>query len=301
MNLSGVLLPLTTPFDGGAVAPAKLAANIARFETHDLAGYLLLGSTGEAALLDEDEKVAVLAAARRVIPKAKTMMAGVGLESTAATVRLARRAAEAGADVLLVITPAFFRARVSTDALVRHFTSVADASPVPILLYNVPMYTSVVIPPAAVATLASHPNVAGLKDSSGDLTWLLDVLARVPSTFQVLCGSALAFLPELACGAVGGILAVGDAFPEMPVRLYRHHVEGRAADALALQKELIAPTRLVLGGHGVPGLKAAMEMRGLAGGNPRPPLCPLGNEERVVIRAEIDRLIADGLLPHLEI
>jgi len=289
MNLSGVLLPLTTPFEGGAVAPARLADNIARYEAHGLAGYLVLGSTGEAALLDEDEKLAVL------------FVAGVVLESTRATVRLARAAADAGADVLLVLTPFFFRSRTSADALVRHFTAVADASPVPILLYNVPVYTSVVIPPAAVAALASHPNVIGLKDSAGDLPWLLDVLARVPATFQVLSGSALSVLPALTCGAVGAILAAGDAFPELAVRLYRHHAEGGAAEALALQKELVAPTRLVLGGHGVPGIKAVMDLRGLAGGDPRPPLAPVGREERAAIKAEVDRLVAKGLLPRLEI
>ncbi len=301
MKLSGVLLPLTTPFDGGAVAPARLADNIARYEAHGLAGYLVLGSTGEAALLDEDEKLTVLAAARKAIPTSRTMMAGVGVESTGATIRLARRAADAGADVLLVIPPFFFRSRMSTDALVRHFTAVADASPVPILLYNVPVYTSVVIPPAAVATLASHPNVIGLKDSAGDLPWLLEVLARVPATFQVLSGSALSVLPAFTCGAVGAILAAGDAFPELFVRLYRHHVEGRAAEALALQKELVAPTRLILGGHGVAGVKAAMDLRGLAGGDPRPPLSPLGKQDRATIRAEIDHLVACGLLARPEI
>jgi len=301
MKLSGVLLPLTTPFEGGAVAPARLADNIARYEAHGLAGYLILGSTGEAVLLDEDEKLAVLAAARKAISTNRTMMAGVGLESTRATIRLARAAADAGADLLLVITPFFFRSRTSADDLVRHFTAVADASPVPILLYNVPVYTSVVIPPTAVATLASHPNVIGLKDSAGDLPWLLDVLARVPAAFRVLSGSALSVLPALTCGAVGAILAAGDAFPELAVRLYRHHAEGRAADALALQKELVAPTRLVLGGHGVAGIKAAMDLRGLAGGDPRPPLAPLGKEQRTAIKAEIDRLVAKGLLPHVEI
>ncbi len=301
MNLSGVLLPLTTPFDRGAVSPAKLAGNIARYEAHGLAGYLVLGSTGEAALLDEDEKIAVLEAARKAIPATKAMLAGVGLESTSATIRLARRAADAGADLLLVITPFFFRSRMSADALVRHFTAVADASRVPILLYNVPVYTALVIQPAVVATLASHPNIVGLKDSAGDLPWLVDVLARVPADFQVLSGSVLSVLPALGCGAVGGILAAGNAFPELAVRLFRSYVEGRAAEALALQKALVAPSRLVLGTHGVPGVKAAMDLRGLAGGDPRPPLLPLAAIERATVSSEIDRLVACGLLPRLEI
>jgi dihydrodipicolinate synthase/N-acetylneuraminate lyase len=201
MNLSGVILPLTTPFSGDAVDTAALAANIARYQRHGLAGYLVLGSTGDAALLDEDEKLAVLRAARAAIPRDSVMMAGVGVESTRATVRLARAAADAGADALLVLTPFFFRGRMSADALRRHFEAVADGASVPVLLYNVPMHTSLVIPPAVIGDLARHQNVAGLKDSSGDLPWLLDVLGRVPAGFRVLCGAAAAFLPELSAGA----------------------------------------------------------------------------------------------------
>ncbi len=301
MNLHGVLLPVTTPFAGDVVAPARLAANISRYQAHGVAGYLVLGSTGEATLLDEGEKIALLAAAREAVPSSATLLAGVGLESTAATARLARRAAEAGADGLLVLTPFFFRTRMTAEALVRHFRTVADASPVPILLYNVPAHTSLVIPPSVVETLATHANVIGLKDSSGDLPWLLDVLARVPETFQIVCGSAPAFLPALHSGAVGGILAIADAFPELAVKVYARHAEGCAAEALALQKQLAAATRLVLGTHGIAGVKAAMETRGLAGGDPRPPLLPLTGDDRDVIAGEVERLLARGVIEHREI
>jgi 4-hydroxy-2-oxoglutarate aldolase len=301
MNLRGVLLPLTTPFEGDVVQAARLAAAILRYETHGVAGYLVLGSTGEAAFLDEDEKVALLVAARAAIPPSSTLLAGVGVESTAATIRLARRAAEAGADAVLVLPPFFFRSRMTADALVRHFTAVADASPVPVMLYNMPAYTSLVIPPPVVATLAAHANVIGLKDSSGDVPWMLDVLGRVPPTFEVVCGSAPAFLPALVSGAVGGILAIGDAFPEIAVRLYGHHVEGRAAEALALQKHVVTTTKLVLGTHGIAGLKAAMDVRGLPGGNPRLPLLPLAGDDRTAIAAEVDRLLAAHVIDRRQI
>jgi len=296
MNLSGVILPLTTPFAGEAVDTAALAANIARYERHGLAGYLLLGSTGEAALLDEDEKLEVLRAARAAIPPGKLMLAGVGVESTRATVRLARAAGEAGADALLVLTPFFFRARMSADALRRHFETVADAAPVPLLLYNVPVHTSLVIPPAVVGELARHPNVAGLKDSSGDLPWLLDVLGRVPAGFRVLCGSAAAFASELAAGAVGAILAVGNALPEPLVELHRRHLAGDAASALALQKALIGPIRAIVNAFGITGIKAVMDLRGLRGGAPRPPLQPLAAAELAELRAELDRVVQAGLI-----
>jgi len=296
MNLSGVILPLTTPFVGDAVDTAGLAANIARYEQHGLAGYLLLGSTGEAVLLDENEKLTVLRTARAAIPRDRAMLAGVGVESTRATVRLARAAGEAGADALLVLTPFFFRGRMSADALRRHFEAVADAAPVPVLLYNVPMHTSLVIPPAVVGELARHPNVAGLKDSSGDLPWLLDVLGRVPAGFRVLCGSAAAFASELSAGAVGGILALGDVLPEPLVELHRRHQAGDAAGALALQKALVGPTRTFVNAFGIAGVKAAMDLRGLRGGAPRPPLQPLAPAEVAELRAELDRLAAGALV-----
>ena len=296
MNLSGVILPLTTPFAGDSVDTAALVANIARYERHGLAGYVLLGSTGEAALLDEDEKLELLFAARAAIPRDKVMIAGVGVESTRATVRLARKAGEAGADALLVLTPFFFRGRMSADALCRHFAAVADAAPVPVLLYNVPMHTSLVIPPAVVGELARHPNVAGLKDSSGDLPWLLDVVGRVPAGFRVLCGSAAAFASELQAGAVGGILAIGDALPEPLIELHRRHVAGDDAGALALQKALIGPIRAIANAFGIAGIKAVMELRGLSGGAPRPPLQPLAAAELAELRAELDRLVAAELI-----
>ncbi len=295
------MLPLATPFDADPAQPARLAAAIPRYEAHRVAGYLVLGSTGEAAFLDEDEKITLLSAAREAVPRSSTLIAGVGVESTAATMRLARRAAEAGADAVLVLPPFFFRSRMTADALVRHFTAVADASPVPVMLYNMPAYTSLVIPPAVVEKLSPHPNVIGLKDSSGDIPWMLDVLGRVPETFQVVCGSAPAFLPALVSGAVGGILAIGDAFPELAVRLYRLHREGQAVEALALQRQLVATTRLVLGTYGIAGLKAAMEVRGLSGGDPRRPLLPLAHEDRATIAAEVERLLAAALLDRREI
>ena len=239
MNLTGIFAPLTTPFVDGKVALDRLAANVARYERHGLAGYLLLGSTGEAALLTQDERLAVLGAARAAIPRQRTLIAGVGMESTADTVRMAVAAAAAGADAALVVTPSYFRAQMTEAALLAHYSAVADASPLPVLLYNVPRFTGVVIPPAAVERLAAHPNVAGLKDSAGDIGWLVDVLARVPATFQVLCGAAGVIQTALAAGAVGGILAIADVLPEPCVALFREHAAGRAAAALALQRRLL--------------------------------------------------------------
>ena len=293
MNLAGIASPLTTPFVDGRVALDLLAANLARYQRHRLAGYLVLGSTGEAALLSSEERIAILRAARAAIPPGRAMIAGVGLEGTDATIRLAVAAAECGADALLVVTPSYFRAQMGEAELVRHFTAVADAAPRPVLLYNVPKFTGVVIPPAAVAQVASHPNIAGLKDSSGDLGWLLSVLALVPRSFQVLCGAANVLQPALAAGAVGGILALADVAPEPCVALFELQRAGRTDDALALQKHLL-PAALLVGKLGVAGIKAGMDERGLAGGPVRPPLLPLGDGDRAAMRECLLALAAQG-------
>jgi 4-hydroxy-2-oxoglutarate aldolase len=294
LNLAGIYPPLTTPFVDGRLAADLLAANIARYQRHRLAGYLVLGSTGEAALLDDGERLAVLRAARAAIPGDRTMIAGVGLESTAATIRLASAAAECGADALLVVTPSYFRAQMSEEALVRHYTAVADAARRPVLLYNVPQFTGVTIPPAAVARLAQHPNIAGLKDSSGDLAWLAAVLAAVPPMFRVLCGNASVIHAALAAGAVGGILALADVAPEPCVALFELQRAGRTEAAIALQQRLLAAADLIVGRLGVAGVKTGMDERGLAGGPVRAPLLPLGPGERAAVRECLTALAAQG-------
>jgi len=298
VNLLGVFPPVTTPFDDrGRVDTGALAGNLARYEVHGAAGYLLLGSTGEAAYLEEEEKLEVLRAARRAVPAGRVLMAGVGLESTAATVRLAKLASDCGADCALVITPFYFRSRMNEEALRRHFEAVADASPIPILLYNVPKFTGLVLPVSVAEALAKHPNVAGLKDSSGDMEWMREVLERVPASFRVLCGSVSVFAPALALGAVGGVLAAADVVPEPLAALHRAHVAGDAGRAMELEAAVIETGRRIVDAAGVPGIKAAMEVRGLSGGPPRPPLLPASVDERESIASEIARLVDEGIVP----
>jgi len=300
VNLSGVFSPVTTPFDDrGRVDTGALADNLARYEVHGATGYLLLGSTGEAAYLDEEEKLEVLRAARRAVPSARILMAGVGLESTAATSRLAALAADCGADLALVITPFYFRSRMSEEALRRHFEAVAEASPIPILLYNVPKFTGLVLPASVSEALAKHPNVAGLKDSSGDLEKMREVLDRVPASFRVLCGSVSVFAPALALGAVGGVLAAADVVPEPLVALYRAHVAGDPGRARELQAAVTETGRRIVDAAGVPGIKAAMDLRGLSGGPPRPPLLAVSHDERESIRREVARLVDEGIVPSM--
>jgi 4-hydroxy-2-oxoglutarate aldolase len=273
MILSGVLAPIPTPFDdAGAVDAGKLRAALARFVEGPLTGFIILGSNGEAVLLDEDESDRVIAAAREVVPKGRTFIVGTGRESTQAAVRATKRAAELGADAVLVRTPGFFKSQMTNDAFVRHYTTVADASPVPVLLYNFTALTGVNLLPAAVSRLASHPNVVGMKESGGDILHIADLVSGTPDEFSVFAGSASTFYPALAVGCVGGILALGCVVPGMCVRLFELVKAGRHDDARALQRHIVPLARLLGPTYGVPGLKAALALIGCDLGVPRAPL-----------------------------
>ena len=301
MILSGVIPPLTTPFENGRIAPARLREIIERYEPHGPQGYLALGSTGEAALLEEDEKLALLRAARAAIPAGKPLLAGVGLESTAATIRLAGLAAGCRADLLLVLTPHYYQPHLTDAAVKAHYRAVADASPVPILLYSVPKFTHYQLPVEVVGSLSEHDNIVGIKDSSGDLEWLARVVDRSSDGFQVVCGSASVFCEALERGAGAGILAAANLLPEVFVKIHRLAAGGKRNDAIALQRSASPASDLAVSTHGVAGIKAAMDVRGLYGGPPRPPLLPASDETRDEIRREIDRLVDGGVLPVIEL
>jgi 4-hydroxy-2-oxoglutarate aldolase len=273
MNLAGVFAPIPTPFDDrDRVDTARLRAALARWVTRPLTGFVILGSNGEAVLMDDFESDQVIVAARESVPRDRRFIVGTGRESTQAAVRASKRAAEHGADAVLVRTPGFFKTQMTSDAFVRHYTTVADASPVPVLLYNFTALTGVNLLPAAVARLAIHPNIIGMKESGGDVAQIADLVAATPEDFGVLAGSASTFYPALCVGAVGGILALGCALPDACMRLFELARSGRHDDARALQRELAPVARLLGPTYGVPGLKAALNLLGYDVGVPRAPL-----------------------------
>jgi 4-hydroxy-2-oxoglutarate aldolase len=279
MELGGVLAPVPTPFDeADRVDTRRLAAALARWLEHPLAGFVVLGSTGEAPLLDDEESVRVLAAAREAIPPTRWFIAGTGRESTRATIRASRRAAAAGADAVLVRTPGAFKEQLTSDALVGHYTAVADASPVPVLLYNFPRLTGVTLQEEAVARLAPHPNIAGIKDSSGEILLFTDFVSYASDTFSVFSGSGSTFFTAVCLGAAGGILALACVVPDACVRLFELARSGRHEEGRALQQELLELARLVGSVYGVPGVKAALRLVGLDLGRPRRPLPPASAE-----------------------
>jgi dihydrodipicolinate synthase/N-acetylneuraminate lyase len=275
MNLAGVFAPIPTPFDDqDAVDTKRLRAALTRWIARPLTGFVVLGSNGEAALMDDFEADRVIVAAREAIPRDRPFIVGTGRESTQAAVRAAKRAAEHGADAVLVRTPAFFKTQMTTDAFVRHYTVVADASPVPILLYNFTAVTGVNLLPAAVTRLAPHPNIIGMKESNADIAQIADLVSGSPADFQVLAGTTSTFYAALCVGAVGGILAPACVIPDACVRLFELARAGRHAEAVQLQRELMPLARLLGQAYGVPGLKAALNLIGYDVGVPRPPLQP---------------------------
>ena len=298
VSLSGVFPPLPTPFDAeGGLALEALVANLERWNACDLGGYVVLGSNGEAGYLSEDERVRVWETAREVIPPEKVMLAGTGCESTRATIALTRRAAEAGADAALVVTPNYYDGKMTPAALLSHYRAVADGSPIPVVLYNVPKFTHVELDAETIAQAARHPNIVGIKDSSGNIAKLTEVVRltgpAAETGFQVMAGTAGYFLTGLLMGAVGGVLAVANVAPQESVELYRLFEAGRWDEATDLQRRLIPVNTAVTGRFGIAGLKAALDMLGYYGGPVRSPLQPVVEDERRALRGV---LVEGGLL-----
>jgi 4-hydroxy-2-oxoglutarate aldolase len=285
-SLAGLFPPLPTPFsaDGALDLPA-LRTLLQALGDDPLSGYVLGGSNGEFPSLTSDERLAVVAAAREVVPRTRLLIAGSGAESTRETIALSREMAARGADAVLVVTPAYFKGRMTPAALEAHFSQVADAAPVPVILYNVPVNTGVDMPAPVVIKLAQHTNIIGLKDSSGDLQKMALILREVDPAFQVLAGSAGFFLPAMLVGAVGCIGALAN-FAAGPLdRMVAALHAGALDEARAIQLRLVEANLAVTARFGVAGLKAALELVGRPVGTVRAPLLPLDPGERETLRS----------------
>lgn len=291
ISLTGVFPPIPTPFDAkGDLHHLALAENLTRWNQYDLAGYVVLGSNGEAVYLSQEEKVGVWETAREAIPADRLMLAGTGCESTRETLALTRLAAQTGADAALVVTPHYYNPKMTADALVKHYRAVADASAIPILIYNVPKFTSVNMSAAAIARAARHPNIIGVKDTSGNITQLAETVRLASADLQVLAGSAGFLFAGLVVGAVGGILALANIAPMQAIDIYRLHREGQWDEAAALQRRVIPANMAITAEFGIAGLKAAMDMVGYYGGPVRSPLPELGEDERQALQ----KILAEG-------
>ncbi len=287
MKLHGVMPPITTPFQNGKLASDKLKKNFQKWNQTGLSGYLVLGSNGEAVYLNEREKIKVIEVSRESIPKSKIMMVGTGMESTQETIRFTNQAAKLGADCALVVTPSYFKGSMKPQILYDHFISVAESSKIGILIYNVPQFTGINLGPEWVAKLSEHPNIIGIKDSSGNIGQLSEMIHLSQKGFAVFVGSAPVFFPALCIGAVGGILAVANVVPQECVRIKNLFDQKKLDEARVLQNRLTPLAKAVTTKYGIGGLKIAMDLAGYFGGNPRPPLKRPGKE----VEEELKRLL----------
>lgn len=292
MQLAGLYHPLVTPFNAaGEVDTAAIASNAAKYVKAPLTGLVVLGSNGEQPQLDDDEADRIIAAVRAVVPADRPLLAGAARESTRATIAACRRAAAQGVTAVMVRTPSFYKNMMTSDAFVRHFTEVADASPAPVVLYNVSLYTGVTLQPDAVGTLSRHPNIVGIKESGNDMQLLADYLAAsAGQDFVVLCGSATSLFSALALGVHGAVLALSGIVPDKCAELIRLVRDNKIVEARQLQQSLMPIARAIGAQHGVPALKAALTMLGYETGDPRPPLRPAPAAVVHTLRAQLTAL-----------
>ncbi len=294
VDLAGIFPPIPTPFDAdGSVSSSGLKQNLEFLNRFELSGIVVLGSNGEFVFLDPEEKVQTIEIVRDLLPAGKLLIAGTGCESTRSTVRLTREAAQAGADAALVINPHYYKNRMDRASLIRHYSTVADQSPIPIILYNMPASTGLDLDAPTVVELAGHGNIVGMKDSGGNLNKMAQVLGAIRGDFQMLAGSAGFLLPALSLGAVGTVAALANIAPDLCIRLHRAFLKGEMQRAAELQVRMVSLNNLVTREGGVPALKAAMDLLGLAGGAPRTPLLPADQQTRERLRQALGDL---GLL-----
>ena len=289
IDLSGIFPPIPTPFINGKVAYNKLESNIEKWSKTGLKGFVVLGSNGEYVYLSEQEKRDVVEAVVQSSPADMLIIVGSGCESTLETLRLTEDCAKMGAHAALVITPSYYGGKMNEAALINHYTVVADGSPIPIVLYSVPKFTHLNLTADIVSILSKHPNIIGIKESSGDINLLGEFLNNVDEAFHVLVGAAGVLYGALTIGCSGGIVALANVAPENCVEIFELVKETKFEKAKELQLRMIPVNKTVTSTYGISGLKAAMDMLGYFGGDPRLPLLPLSEVEKSEIKEILDR------------
>lgn len=293
MILSGIYAPLVTPFTaGGEIDTTGFASNVQAHVDAGLSGVVIAGSTGEAALLDEAERNSLTEVARAIVPKSKLVIAGAGAESTRLAIRLAKNAASRGADAVLVVAPHYYGGAMTGEVLLRHYRAVADASPIPVILYNIPKYMHFAIPATVVAELARHPNIVGIKDSSGNREMLAGFAASRSQSFSIVSGSGALLQHAMQIGATAGILGVSLFAPSLVLEVFSAMKRGDVAAATPAQERLTPLHTKIVAEMGVAGVKAAVDAIGLRGGPLRAPLAALGPAER----REVESLLRSASL-----
>ncbi len=293
MKLNGIFAAITTPFNAeGAVASDRLRENIVKYDRVPLAGYVVIGSTGESVLLTRAEVEQIFSTVRESAAPGKLLIAGVGTESTPETISRAKAAANIGFDCVLVKTPSFYKSALTPDTLNEHYRRVADASKLPVILYSIPQLTGVPLEADLVARLAEHPNIIGIKESSGNVQRVGEIIAATPANFQVVVGSADTLYASLMLGAVGGVLALADCLPELCIELQRAVAADKIATARDLNLRILPASKKIVRQFGIPGVKTAMDYRGYYGGPVRGPLMPLNAAQKREVETLVNSLVA---------
>jgi len=286
-QIKGVFVPVVTPFTArGDLDEAGFRSNVRRYVGQGFNGILIAGSTGEGPYLTERERMRLVELARPLIHAPQILLVGTGVEATRQTIYLSKEAVKRGADALLVLTPGYFKNRMDSAALTAHFSAVADTVQRPVLIYSIPQFTGINIDPETIARLSRHGNIVGLKESSGNLEFLRDVLAKSKAGFRVLAGSALIMLDAFQAGAAGAVLGPANYIPDLCLGIYNRYRQGDLADAREVQQSILSLVQEVNVRAGIPGIKYALDLCGYRGGKPRSPLLPLSRaEERKVAAA----------------
>ena len=289
-TLSGIFPALVTPFQKGKLSLSGLKSNIKKLNRFDFAGYVVLGSTGEGILMDEQEGLQAIEAVRAAAAPGRIVIAGSGSESSSGTIDFSNKAARAGANYSLVVTPFYYKAQMTAAALEAYYREVADRSKIPIILYTVPKFTGLELPLQTIAAMAAHPNVVGLKDSSGNMSAISETLKACPSEFSLFQGHGSLLFSALLLGAKGGILALSNMAPGETVEIHKLFQAKNYEKAREMQMRLLPVNQKVVGGFGVPGIKCAAEMLGYSAGDPRPPLRPVSRE----VKESIQKILKEG-------
>jgi 4-hydroxy-2-oxoglutarate aldolase len=293
MKLHGIFAPLITPFDAdGNVALGQVRDNVAFYNKTKLAGYVPNGSTSESVLLRWEEVYKVWEAVRDAAAPEKILIAGTGAESTAETIEHTNRAAKVGYAVALVRTPSFYKPSIDDHMLAEHYLRVADAARIPVMLYSVPVFTHVTVGASLIERVGKHPNIVGMKDSSGDMKGIAAIIAAAPKEFQTLTGAASSLYEALQLGAVGAILGLADVFPDLCAEIFAAAAAGDRAKAQTLAQNLVVPSKMLLMDYGIAGLKYAMERLGFYGGLPRLPLLGVSDAGKLEIEAMLANLLS---------
>lgn len=294
LKIKGVIPPMITPFkENDEVDYEKHVSNMKKWNEYALAGYLVLGSNSETAYLTEEEKLKLVELTVKHKGKNKIVMAGTGLESTSATIELTNKAAELGADCALLLTPNYYEGKMTDEALINYFTEVADNVKIPILIYNVTKFTHVNISPKAVGVLCKHPNIIGMKDSSGNVPQLISFKRVIKDEqFNLMVGTASAWYPALTIGIEAAVMALVNCCPGECVDVQKEFDEGNIEKSMEIYERVFPVNSAVTGTFGIAGLKYACDQLGFDGGFVRKPLLQIKDEEKVKLK----EILADAKL-----